>query len=439
MTVTQACRVTVQCEHGGESIAVDLGLPGQTSLGEILPFIVETVVGGLPETTGRWVLTHMDGTAIDESMSLRDSEVHDGDILLLACVEPTAPLTHIDPCRFVVGASPLSSRDAGTLSRVGVAACTSAMALIAATLLGGNGSQTTRSIIAGLIAVIAAIGSVGAAGLSRRGPISVVSGVAAAIFGAVTGFLVVPGGPAPPNVFLAAAVCAAVATALVHVTTRGTVWFVAIAALSMTVTVAAAVDSLWPLPMATIGAALATAALALLGAAAKLAIFLSGLSPSAEIGSARAQRGHSVLSGLLAGFSLSIALGAVLVGVGQFQSRAVSGLCFTAVISLNLLLRARQHRTAARADVIFGTGFLCASMAFVSTVGAFPGQEPWVCLVSAAIGMVAVWLPGSPVGRVSPVVRRGIELVEYLALASVVPLACWVSGVFGILRGLNLP
>jgi hypothetical protein len=50
-----------------------------------------------------------------------------------------------------------------------------------------------------------------------------------------------------------------------------------------------------------------------------------------------------------------------------------------------------------------------------------------LCLTLADVGE---WL--------SPVVRRGIEVVDYLALAAVVPLACWVGGLFGFVRGLSL-
>jgi hypothetical protein len=35
-------------------------------------------------------------------------------------------------------------------------------------------------------------------------------------------------------------------------------------------------------------------------------------------------------------------------------------------------------------------------------------------------------------------VRRAIELLEYLALAAVMPLACWVVGLYGLARGMSL-
>jgi hypothetical protein len=35
-------------------------------------------------------------------------------------------------------------------------------------------------------------------------------------------------------------------------------------------------------------------------------------------------------------------------------------------------------------------------------------------------------------------VRRSVEVVEYLSLAAVLPLACWVVGLYGLVRGLSL-
>jgi hypothetical protein len=38
----------------------------------------------------------------------------------------------------------------------------------------------------------------------------------------------------------------------------------------------------------------------------------------------------------------------------------------------------------------------------------------------------------------SPFARRGIEVVDYVSLVAVLPLACWISDLFGIVRGLSL-
>jgi hypothetical protein len=48
-------------------------------------------------------------------------------------------------------------------------------------------------------------------------------------------------------------------------------------------------------------------------------------------------------------------------------------------------------------------------------------------------------LAGPPATSANPLAHRAVEVLEYLALAAVVPLACWVSGLFASVRGLSLP
>ena len=281
-----------------------------------------------------------------------------------------------------------------------------------------------------------------------------VLGVTATAFAAVAGFLMVPGGPAPPNLFLAAAICCAVSTVLLRVTSQGTTCFIAIAVFSTTAAIAAAAVALWPAPTATVGAVLAAASSAVLGVAARLSIVLTGLSPTipsaaeasddgtvpAGVLTARAERGHRTLTALLAGLSASAALGAVLVAAGQRDERALSGVSLTAVVSVVLLLRARQQRGVMRSAAVFGCGMVSASAAFVLTVLSLPRYAHWVCLIAVVLGVGAVCLTVADLGtRLSPVARRSLELLDYVALASVVPLACWVGDVFGIVRGLSLP
>ena len=68
-----------------------------------------------------------------------------------------------------------------------------------------------------------------------------------------------------------------------------------------------------------------------------------------------------------------------------------------------------------------------------------PRYAHWACLIAVVLGVGALCLTNTDfAARLSPFARRGIELVDYLALAAVVPLACWVGGLFGFVRGLSL-
>jgi hypothetical protein len=65
---------------------------------------------------------------------------------------------------------------------------------------------------------------------------------------------------------------------------------------------------------------------------------------------------------------------------------------------------------------------------------------PWIAAATAILAAAALCLGFiAPTVTLSPVARRGIDLLEYLALVAIVPLACWVSGLYGAVRGLSLP
>jgi type VII secretion integral membrane protein EccD len=401
-------------------------------------------------------MSQLGGAVLDESMTLHENGIRDGDILLLGVVQTqTCEPVSDDLCHSVVDASASADRDGQTTRSIGAVACLWA-AGFGAMGLGWFGSSpaSSRAVIATIVALTAIAGSIVASRVDPGPMPSLVLGVTAAAFAAVAGFLVVPGGPAPPNLFLAAAICCAVSTVLLRVTSHGTTCFIAIAAFSTTAAIAAAAVALWPAPPATIGAVLAAASLAMLGVAAKLSIVLTGLSPTipsaaeamddgtvpAGIRTALADRGHRTLTGLLAGLSASAALGAVLVAADQRDERAASGVSLTAVVAVVLLLRARQQRGIIRSATVFGGGMVSASAAFVVAVLFLPRYAHWICLIAVVLGVGTVCLTVADLGtRVSPVARRSLELLDYVALASVVPLACWVGDVFGIVRGLSLP
>ncbi len=112
MMVVDLCRVTVRTCGFGTSTAVDLTLPTSPELGEILSAIVdlvgvghETADGGLPE---RLRLARVDGSALDESVSLLENGIRDGDVLLLAAEPIPRPEQHSeDPGQHAVEMSSL--------------------------------------------------------------------------------------------------------------------------------------------------------------------------------------------------------------------------------------------------------------------------------------------------------------------------------------------
>ncbi len=441
------------------SAAVDLALPARMELGEMMPSVVD-LVGGQPNAgpTGLaecWTLSRLGGSVLDESMTLDENGVRDGDHLLLSAEVPAPAPDFNDLSGYVVDASAWAGRYAGWSQRLGLFAWVWSAGLGAATLVWPNqDAQSNRAVTAAIVAVAAMVATVVANHIDSEPLVTVSLGATAVVFGALAGYLMVPGGPTPPNLFLAAAICSAVATVLIHAAYRGSALFIAITTLSMMVAVVAASATIWPIPTATIGAALASVSLAMLGVAAKLSVFVTGLSPRiptaadepdddepvpATVGPVRAQRGHQVLTGLLTGFSLSAALGTVLVITDLPGESTWNRIAFAGVVSIALIIRVGQQRGATRSTALLLAGLISASAAFTSAVISAPQHAIWFCMVAVAAGSVALCLTRAHLGsRLSPFTRRGFEATEYLVLAAVVPMACWVSGVFGLVRGLSL-
>ena len=149
-------------------------------------------------------------------------------------------------------------------------------------------------------------------------------------------------------------------------------------------------------------------------------------------------RGHRMLTGLVVGSSAASVAGVGLVAwCGHHDGPWLVGAAFAAVVGAVLMLRARLYVGVDRVLALVGCGILCVTVAFVILVVSVPRQASWAGVVSVIVGLGALCVGfGAPV---SPVARRGVELLEYLAVAAVVPLACWVVDLYGAVRALSLP
>ncbi|RDH76019.1 type VII secretion integral membrane protein EccD [Mycolicibacterium moriokaense] len=453
MTVDELRRVTVRMHRSGGSSATDLALPTYLELDEMLPDIVD-LVDERPDrphddVLGRWRLARLDGSPLDESMTLLENDVQDGDVLLLTTMSHIPEPCWTDPSRRVADVLGPADRDVASAGAMSVVAFLWS-AVFGAVLLAWPGQSGHRV----LVAAVAAVAAIAAAVLVGRGdgdPLcGAALGAAAAMFAAVAGFVAVPGGPAEPNFFLAATVCAAVAIVLPNATPHARSLFVAIAAGSTMVAIATSVMTIWQGPTRTLGAVLATASLVMTNVAPRLSILLTGLTPRMpntaddrnapdtvddEIDTAMAERGHRTLTGLLAGFSLSAAAGVALVAADT----GVSAIAFSGAVSIALLMRAGQQRGTPRSAAVLAAGLITCTATFTAAVVAFAGHAAWLCSAAVGLGTAALYATHTNAeARLSPSARRAVDVVDYLALLSVVPLACWVGGVFGFVRELGL-
>jgi len=426
---------------------VDLALPRNAYVGLLMPSIVDLVHGATTTEAVRWRLSRVGGPSLDESITLSENNVHDGEVLLLTSIEPPAPeqIAH-DPCRAVAHVDDGSHRPA--LRILAVLACLCAAGIGAAALAwSGLTTRAAGHIITGaLLAGAAAVGSI----VSRRAqqdPLPCVAlSVVAVIFTTAVGFLAVPAGPSAANGLLTAAAGLSMAMLLLRLTGCGRVYLTAIAIGMALATVTTAACLAWTLPAEAAGAVLAILSFGVLGMAARLSITVAGLVPTipaaddeqSSVGEAQATLAHQTLTGLVIGSSISAASGSALVARGALDDAGspVSAAVFSAVVGLVLILRARTHSNMPRRIALVAGGMLSIAAAFFVIVISAPEQAHWMAVLAAAAGAASLgWLFGL---SVSPVVRRAIELLEYLALATVMPLACWVIGVYGLVRGMSL-
>ena len=432
---------------------MDLALPNEAPVGLLLPSIVDLVQsGGVAIDEGRqWHLSRVGQERLDAAVSLHDNAIRDGELLLLMTAPTPAPQwVQDDPYHAAVDAADTRC----TPTRVAATAACLCTAVLGAAALVWSGTIThaTSHVMTGAaIATATAIGAVAARRAHPDPMLCVTLSVIAVVFAAAAGFLAVPAGPSTANALLAAAVACSTSVFLLRLTRCGAVCLTSVATFTALTSVASACGVAWPLPLATTAAALSALSLGTLAMAARLSIAAAGLAPvmpssddkraddDPALQMPRAVSAHRTLTGLVIGSSGAAALGAALIALdcGGDDRIWPIGSVFAVVVGLVTVLRARTHidigcRTAL---IVGGTGAIASGGALV--VVSAPGHANWVCLIAVAGGLSM--LAGRFGATVSPLVRRAVEVSEYLALAAVVPLACWIGGLYGLIRGVSLP
>lgn len=450
--------------HSGTAVA-DLALPAEIPVAVLTPSIVDLlkvrdVDDGL--TAKRYHLSLPGSSALDPSKTLAQSGVGDGAVLLLSqpSTPPPAPRHHdvAEAVSETLAAAPEPWTDARRrlatrLTGAMAASCLTAIGVLALArnALSANVDRQAHTSVgvaagAGLVALLSAV-------VAHRAYRDAVAGLAlnaiATAFAAVAGFLVVPGHPGVCHVLLAATAAAVTCVLAMRASGCGAVTLTAVSCVATVVAVAALVGVITAAPPHAIGAASALVSLGLLGAAARVSIVLAGLSPrlpstpemdatepSGASLATQAIRADAWLSSLLAGFSSSAAIGAVVTVLAG--APRLSCMAFGSITGALLLLRARSSDSRRMlAFVIAGIGVVGTTfgVAALST----PGHGPWVAAATASLVAAAMYLGFvAPAISLPPLARRSVEALEWLALVAMVPLTCWICGLYGAVRGLNL-
>ncbi|WP_406816987.1 type VII secretion integral membrane protein EccD [Mycobacterium sp. M23085] len=445
-----------------DAAVVDVTLPAGIPVAELIPAVVDILEVDHPDSGALlYRLSVPGGSALDPSRTLAQHGIGDGAMLVLS--RRGAPLPA--PRYFDVAQAVAATLDAGTEPRDGAARTRAsrlagaAAAILAAGVggltiarntLGGNATRDTAATVAALVSAGAL--ALGLAAVAHRGCRDQTAGLALSVvatgFAAVAGFVAVPGGPGIPNVLLAATAAAATAAVAMRVSGCGVVTLTAVSCSTVVIAAACLLGAISAASLRVIASAAALASLVLLGMAARASIALAGLSPRLQTPDAAGTepsgarvRGQAVraggwLAGLHAGLSVSATVGAVvtvLAGAPRLSCTA-----FGALTGALLLVRSRS--TDMRTMLVFAIcGIITAATTFGVAAWCAPLPGPCIAAMTTMSVAVAMYLGFvGPARPASPVLRRSVDLLEWLALAATVPLTCWICGLYGAARGLNL-
>lgn len=435
--------------HAGGTV-VDLALPEAAPVAVLMPSILEILDGrGSGEPVARrYRLSRPGAAALSTSTTLAQQGIRDGEVLVLteSATPPPAP-RYEDVAEAVSATLDSTARPENSLRHRQASRLTGAVAASGLTGIGGltlirnafaanvTGVALGVTVSAGLVALLCARVAHRRYGDAFAG---LTLSVIATAFAAVAGCLAVPGIPGLPNVVLGAMMAAVTSVLALRLSACGAVTLLALACVGTIIAAAASVGVITGAPPHVIGSVSALMSLGLLGVAARISIALAGLSPQpppAPDLHARAIRAGTWLTSLLAAFACVAAVGAVVTVIASAQRP--SGIVFGALVGALLLLRAR--RGDGRAGPVFAIcGTAVIAPAFAALVRGVPSGAGTAAM-TAALAAVAMYLgfvasAASP----SPVLRRVVDALEGLALVAMVPTTCWVCGLYGAVRGLNL-
>lgn len=417
---------------------MDLVLPAALTVSQLLPSIVDAL-GMSTDVARQWYLSPLGGTPLDETVTLAQNEVRDGDVLVLTERVPVAPRSYgLMHALAAEAARPAPLPPLRTFGGVWACAAGLAAVLCAGIVSGGGAPILTAAAVA--VVVIALVLTAPRLGLATAAvlPLQIVAVASVAVLGFVT----VPSHPGPGNVFLAAAAAASLGVVLWRITDGPVEMLLSIVTFAVIVGVVAGCATMLRFGVPAFGAGLGALGMAALSLSPRMSIAIAGLTPDAvaEVSSthgdvdARAARGHRILLGLVAGSSAAAALGAVLVAVAGYDTVTFAAIAFTAAVGLSLLLRGRSHVSGRCRTMLTVNGFCALTATFALVVAWTPPHGNWAGAVAVAGGLTVL----GPASVTGPATHRAADAVEYAALAAVAPLACWLAGLLDAVRGFGM-
>jgi type VII secretion integral membrane protein EccD len=469
-------------------VLIDVAVPTRVDTSAVVNDVIELaneqllmapgVSVKLDNSEGKWAFSRLTGDVIEPHSSLAEAGICDGELLVV--VESEAPAS-----------APLSDKlDRGTEAKDNNGCLfteqrwTTAWFALSVTLSAAiavllpDASRTARVSGVPVAAVAALVVGIGycAAGLAlslrsgaKRGASWLSGSALPLIFGG--SLCVVPGLSTETALPMALAVTALVALLQLLGTSRSRTLYTMVIALAAFGTPAALTLQLLQPNSRTVGTALATIAVIVVYLAPRVTIVLSGtpvprvptageplddietqggtavegvsaigkqVIPNEEGMAEQVRRAREHLTGLVAAAAVLAALGCYL-ALGAESELFWPGIAFGLSVATVLCLRGRSHHDLVQSAVLIGGGLTIALAVIVKTATYVSGWQ-----VNAAIALVVLTalllMCGlvAPRREFSPVIRRRVENLEYLAIALVFPLACWIIRVYALFREMRI-
>lgn len=156
--------------------------------------------------------------------------------------------------------------------------------------------------------------------------------------------------------------------------------------------------------------------------------------PSAGALERRAYTANQYLTGIVLGTSVLAGIGAVL-GADPLNGFEWRSTLLAVIIAVVLALRGRAHSDVAQTAVLVAAGAITFTLLMI---GLAVSDVTWTYIAFGLILGLAVLglMMGviAPQQDFSPVMKRTGEILEYILVAVIAPLAFWVMGVYGAVR-----
>jgi type VII secretion integral membrane protein EccD len=463
---------------------VDVGLPSNVSIAALIGEVIDLATAQLtvqPDgadaefevTKGNWTLARVGAEPLDANRSLAECNVCDGEILVIRKVGvPCSPMLFDDVD--VDGEPSDRGRHLELVAHAPMVACfaVSVIASMTAALLVARESTSVAAVAAAL--AVGAGGALAACVVGYRTASAVASPwlAAVAIPLLFAGSLhIVPDGFGARSLPIAFGLTGFVALVTLLVSRRDRSFYTAVIAFSVFGAATTVSVLLWAPAMRTVGALLATASVIVVYLAPRVTIVLSKLPippvptageplddietqggttvegvnavgkqliPTEEGVIERVRPSNQYLTGIVAAATLAAVIGSYLaidVSNGFFWQ----GTAFAITVATVLCLRGRSHYDLVQSATLIGGGLLTGVALIVKTaahlvewrVNAALALVVLVALIMAC-GLIAPRL------QFSPVMKRQVEILEYVAIALLFPLCFWIIRLYAFFREMRL-